>query len=300
MDCNKDEAHRAKEIAERMFSESDLTGARRFAKKANSLFPDLDGVQSLISILDVYLCAERKVNGETDWYGILGVDPRADHDTIKKKYKNMVLILHPDKNKRVEANHAFGYIRESWKILSDEKSRESYDRKRRGTNQQQEVLVPSNGPDNGFSDVKVTIANQRRAGGSDFTPTFWTVCDHCKKKIEYFRIYVNRNIRCSNCRQLFLAIETAEPLDPSEAVDIKNQHSGHQYQEFTPIVVQGDSKFQWNPPSSSEPAAADIVATSDEAAAAAVIIHKDDEHEVNEEDSILPNPKRRKGEEEAE
>ncbi|KAJ0972571.1 hypothetical protein J5N97_020530 [Dioscorea zingiberensis] len=45
MECNRDEALRAKEIAERKFSANDLMGAKKFALKAQNLFPALEASQ---------------------------------------------------------------------------------------------------------------------------------------------------------------------------------------------------------------------------------------------------------------
>ncbi|MCI49235.1 chaperone protein DnaJ, partial [Trifolium medium] len=60
----------------------------------------------MIAKIDVYISAENKVKGEADWYGILGVDPRADDDTVRKHYRKLALMLHPDKNKSVGADGA--------------------------------------------------------------------------------------------------------------------------------------------------------------------------------------------------
>ncbi|CAJ2666938.1 unnamed protein product [Trifolium pratense] len=85
MECNKDEATRAKEIAERKFIAKDISGAKKFALKAQNLYPSLEGIPQMIAKIDVYISAENKVKGEADLYGILGVDPRADDDTVRKQ-----------------------------------------------------------------------------------------------------------------------------------------------------------------------------------------------------------------------
>ncbi|BAB10847.1 unnamed protein product [Arabidopsis thaliana] len=50
-------------------------------------------------MINVYISASNKEEGESDWYGILGVDPLADDETVKKHYKTLALLLHPDKNR---------------------------------------------------------------------------------------------------------------------------------------------------------------------------------------------------------
>ncbi|KAE8675050.1 Detected protein of unknown function [Hibiscus syriacus] len=82
MDCNKDEAIRAKELAEKKLAEMDVVGAKRFALKAQNLYPELDGLPQLLATLNVYISADKKINGEVDWYRVLAVQPFADEDTI--------------------------------------------------------------------------------------------------------------------------------------------------------------------------------------------------------------------------
>ncbi|KAK9050898.1 hypothetical protein SSX86_027523 [Deinandra increscens subsp. villosa] len=129
MECNRDEAKRAKEIAENKFSAKDIMGAKKFASKAQSLYPGLDGISQFLAILDVYVAADNKINGELDFYGILGVNPLADDDTVRKHYRKLALSLHPDKNKSVGAEGAFQFVSEAWTILSDKEKRSVYDRK---------------------------------------------------------------------------------------------------------------------------------------------------------------------------
>ncbi|CBI27669.3 unnamed protein product, partial [Vitis vinifera] len=87
MECNKDEATRAKEIAEKKFIARDIAGAKKLALKAQNLFPGLNGLPQMLLTLDVHISAENKINGEADWYGILGVNPLADDDTVRKQYR---------------------------------------------------------------------------------------------------------------------------------------------------------------------------------------------------------------------
>ncbi|KAJ9563850.1 hypothetical protein OSB04_009010 [Centaurea solstitialis] len=139
MDCNRDEATRAKVIAETKFSAKDIMGAKKFALKAQSLYPGLDGISQLC------LCGCRKqINGELDYYEILGVNPLADDDTVRKHYRKMVLSLHPDKNKSIGADGAFKYVSEAWNFLSDKDKRTTYDHQRKARVFMQKVRT-SNG-----------------------------------------------------------------------------------------------------------------------------------------------------------
>ncbi|CAH2079594.1 unnamed protein product [Thlaspi arvense] len=143
MECNKDEAARAKEIAEKKFHMQDMSGAKKFALKAQSLYPEVEGVSQMIATFDVYIAAENKVNGETDWYGILNATPRDDDETLKRKYRKLALMLHPDKNSSVGADGAFKHVSEAWKFLSDKEKRAAYDRKKSLNTMYQKVSVSS-------------------------------------------------------------------------------------------------------------------------------------------------------------
>lgn len=126
MECNRDEAARAKVIAEKKLLERDTAGAKKFALKAQSLFPELDGLSQFLEIIDVYIAHEKKINGVADYYGIFGVDPYTDEEVLKKQYKRLALSLHPDKNKSVGADGAFQIISQAWSVLSDKVKRSEY------------------------------------------------------------------------------------------------------------------------------------------------------------------------------
>ncbi|KAG8390387.1 hypothetical protein BUALT_Bualt01G0078100 [Buddleja alternifolia] len=133
--CNKDEALRAKSIAEDKIHKRDFISARKFALKAKNLCPGLDGISQMLTTIDVYASADQnKIRGEVDWYGVLGLNPSVDDDDdeeIKKQYRKLALMLHPDKNKSVGAHGAFVLISEAFGILSDKAKRLAY-KKRRG------------------------------------------------------------------------------------------------------------------------------------------------------------------------
>ncbi|KAK9934352.1 hypothetical protein M0R45_021499 [Rubus argutus] len=136
MECNKDEATRAKEIAEKKFVGRDVMGAKKFASKAHNLFPGLEGLPQMLATLDVHVAAENKINGEVDWYGILGVEPRADDEAVRKQYRKLALMLHPDKNKSIGADGAFKLLSEAWSLLSDKARRLAYDQRRKASTSQ--------------------------------------------------------------------------------------------------------------------------------------------------------------------
>jgi hypothetical protein len=71
MECNKDDTVRSKKIAERKFRENDIAGAKKFALNAKALFKTLEGIDQVISALDVHIRGQIKIGEENDWYRIL-------------------------------------------------------------------------------------------------------------------------------------------------------------------------------------------------------------------------------------
>ncbi|XP_021845891.2 uncharacterized protein [Spinacia oleracea] len=228
MECNKDDAIKAREIAERKFIAKDLSGAKKFALKAQNLYPGLEGISQMLATLNVYACAENPVLGDADFYGVLGVSQQADDDTIRRQYRKLALMLHPDKNKSIGAEGAFKLISESWTVLSNKIQRSAYDSRRNWGFSQRPKPPPSSQGSSGFynfakaSTMSNPEVNKKTShqNGSSFPGssskeanqnTFWTVCHRCKMQYEYLRSYLNHNLVCPNCRKPFFAIEIPPP-----------------------------------------------------------------------------------------
>lgn len=65
-----------------------------------------------------------------DYYHILKIPSSASTDEIRKAYRQLALLLHPDKNSSPGASEAFIDIIEAYEILGNPASRKKYDRSR--------------------------------------------------------------------------------------------------------------------------------------------------------------------------
>jgi curved DNA-binding protein CbpA len=260
MECNKDEAVRAKEIAERKFSEREYIGSKKFALKAQNLYPDLEDISQFLTTIDIYISAENKVSGEMDWYGILGVSPFADEETVRKQYRKLALTLHPDKNKSLGAEGAFKLVSEAWSLLSDKTKRLEYNQKRSLKTFQHTTPNraghPSNVPtSNGYYHFKKNATsnartgnNKSRAPSASVPPpqkkaeTFWTLCNKCRTHYEYLRVYLNHTLLCPNCNEAFVAVERGPPPNVFKP---SNLSSHQQNQNSRRHAGSNNSNLQW-------------------------------------------------------
>jgi DnaJ-class molecular chaperone len=72
-----------------------------------------------------------------DWYEILGVDPEATKEDIKKKYRDLAKKYHPDKTgqedsvQKEDLEKKMRDINEAWEVLRDEEKRKQFDEERK-------------------------------------------------------------------------------------------------------------------------------------------------------------------------
>lgn len=62
-----------------------------------------------------------------DYYSVLGLNPQATEDEIRKAYRTLARKYHPDINKEPEAESKFKQVAEAYEVLSDKSKRQQYD-----------------------------------------------------------------------------------------------------------------------------------------------------------------------------
>jgi hypothetical protein len=64
-----------------------------------------------------------------NYYQVLGVKSSASHDEIKRAYRRLAVMYHPDKNRDPEAENIFKSINEAYEVLGDPSKKQGYDLK---------------------------------------------------------------------------------------------------------------------------------------------------------------------------
>uniref|UniRef100_T1KBH9 DnaJ homolog subfamily C member 10 n=1 Tax=Tetranychus urticae TaxID=32264 RepID=T1KBH9_TETUR len=81
-----------------------------------------------ILILVIIISNPWEVDAGEDYYQLLGITKSADNREIRKAFKKLALIHHPDKNKDdPKANEMFVKINRAYEVLKDEETRKKYD-----------------------------------------------------------------------------------------------------------------------------------------------------------------------------
>ncbi|KAJ0914710.1 putative DnaJ domain, Chaperone J-domain superfamily [Helianthus annuus] len=194
---SKSESLRLKTLAEQTYSSSDLKSALKYAKRAHRLCPTLHGLSDLLTAFKILTTAADNTTGATTtphWYKILDLEPFSHINSIKKQYKKLALILHPDKNSTstcVALEDAFKLVNDAFSVLSDKIRRKEYDMRLRIDMQCEAVAATAVG----------------NYGGVVAMETFWTACTCCRLLHEFERRYLGHSLMCPNCKKSFEAVE---------------------------------------------------------------------------------------------
>ncbi|KAA8540674.1 hypothetical protein F0562_024407 [Nyssa sinensis] len=197
MECNKDEAVRAKAIAEKKFTEKDLAGAKKFALKAQNLFPGLDDLPQFLATLEVYISAQKKIN-EAEFKG----------------YYQKVTTGNPSVP-AAGKNGFHAYTGNNNSSVRDQKSA-TYHQPTPAPScpNHQPTPAPPRPTSHQPTPAPSRPTNHQPTPGPPRPSkpnTFWTACNRCKMQYEYLRNYLNQNLICPNCRQPFFALEMPAP-----------------------------------------------------------------------------------------
>ncbi|KAJ8754318.1 hypothetical protein K2173_002769 [Erythroxylum novogranatense] len=211
------EAVRLKAIAEAKFKSSNLKSAVKHAKKAYHLHPNLDGISSMLTAFKILRVAAQPHLGLTDWYKILKVEPFSHINTIKKQYKNLALVLHPDKNPYLGCEDAFKLVGEGFRVLSDKIRRKEYDMK-----------------------LRIKIQEERDSENA-VGETFWTACSRCRLLHQFERKYLGHNLVCPSCKKSFEAVEVDEGHKEDKGIrDVIRSEGLDREAELSGAKVMGD------------------------------------------------------------
>ncbi|KAJ9146523.1 hypothetical protein P3X46_028777 [Hevea brasiliensis] len=226
---NKAEAERLLGIAEKLLQSRDFNGTRDFAVLAQETEALLDGSDQILAVADVLLSAEKRINNHNDWYAILQIDRRSDdQDLLKKQYRRLALLLHPDKNKFPFADQAFKLVADAWAVLSDPAKKSLYDNELSLfsridlSNSEKLPVRRSQRPvakKHAGESIKTNISNSSEDRSQRMKlSSFWTACPYCYILYEYPRVYQDCCLRCQNCQRAFHAalIQSLPPLVPGK------------------------------------------------------------------------------------
>jgi hypothetical protein len=133
MDANptRAEAERLFGIAEKLLQAKDFPGSRDFAVLAQETDPLLDGPDQILAVVDVLIASQKRINNHPDYYALLQINYNNNNhknlELIKKHYRRLAFLLHPDKNPFAFAEAAFRLVAEAWAVLSDPVKKLSFD-----------------------------------------------------------------------------------------------------------------------------------------------------------------------------
>ncbi|CAM8983313.1 unnamed protein product [Rhodiola kirilowii] len=251
--ATRGEAERLLAIAEKLLQSRDLVGARDFAILAQENEPLIEGSDQILAVSEVLISSEKRVNNHShDWYSILQIDRKSDDlDLIRKQYRRLALLLHPDKNNFPFADHAFKLVADAWATLSDPAKKSQFDQllipfpmedltagraqsqfpqpqgfqmdfstPQPQQNQQHAKLPVRRGESDSRSKQKGS-ATSRAANGNvngNLSLSFWTACPYCYVIYEYPKVYEDCCLRCQSCERAFHGAEipALPPLVPGQ------------------------------------------------------------------------------------
>ncbi|RLN19397.1 hypothetical protein C2845_PM02G42120 [Panicum miliaceum] len=101
----REQAEKACRFAEELFLAGNIPGAHRHASRAKRLCPSLPVVANALAAYEVHAAAGGS------WRAVLGIQTgaAATQDAIKKQYRRLSLLVHPDKARCAAAERNMCY-----------------------------------------------------------------------------------------------------------------------------------------------------------------------------------------------
>ncbi|XP_032232072.2 uncharacterized protein LOC116614780 [Nematostella vectensis] len=102
-----------------------------------------------------------------DPYSILGVPPEASDDDIKRQYRKLAVLIHPDKNADPQAAEAFKILASAFEVIGDTEKRREFDTKhaKSDLNSQRDKTYAS--PAEMFADLNKKMKEMRESLGCE-------------------------------------------------------------------------------------------------------------------------------------
>ncbi|KAL6221038.1 hypothetical protein ACLB2K_008790 [Fragaria x ananassa] len=110
--------------AEAYFKLQKLDSAIKEATQAKNLDPNLPNVDNFITAYKIHKAMSFKKN----WYVVLAIPECSHLSIIKKRFRALALMVHPDKNLSAAAEDAFKHVKDALDFLSDPVRKEDYDK----------------------------------------------------------------------------------------------------------------------------------------------------------------------------
>ncbi|XP_069509812.1 dnaJ homolog subfamily C member 14 [Ambystoma mexicanum] len=109
--------------SKKLQTEAGTTPAATGSPSAGCRFPSTGEVERLLALSDI---PEEELNP----FQVLGVEMNASDTELKKAYRQLAVLVHPDKNTHPRAEEAFKVVRAAWDIVSNPEKRKEYEIKR--------------------------------------------------------------------------------------------------------------------------------------------------------------------------
>ncbi|CAM8911052.1 unnamed protein product [Rhodiola kirilowii] len=230
---NRAEAERLLTLAANQLEIRNFKAAQEHALSAQDLEPLLEGTDQIVAITEVLFAAEKRVGSHHDWYAILQVDRRADDvNLVKKQYRRLAFLLHPDKNRFAFADQAFKLVADAWFNLSDPSRKSAFDsslglftkvnlvpvRKTRAESQATPVRRSDRAREPQSKQKEPPVTAEPPAAKSPRLLNFWTACPYCYVLHQYSKVYEGCCLICQSCNKTFEAVEVKSlpPLVPGK------------------------------------------------------------------------------------